>query len=243
MMHLRTYLLGLTAMVFVVLLSSCGSKGGRFGRGSDAPLPPDGYVFDSGTSGYFGEEYGHGRWDPDTAVADPSIDLPGEYAAVPKVRPSASSAARPASSSPRTSQVSSPPSSSSKPTKPPSASSSRATSSSGVYRVGKGDALWGIARAHGTTVAAIKAANGLTSDMIYPGQKLRISGSRPPSASSSPSSSPSSSSSSSGRTHIVAKGDTLWGISRRYKVSVDAIKKRNGMTSDFLRPGDSLRIP
>jgi LysM repeat protein len=44
-----------------------------------------------------------------------------------------------------------------------------------VYHVvRRGDTLSGIARQHGSTVAAIKAANGLRSDTIYVGQRLLI---------------------------------------------------------------------
>ena len=42
------------------------------------------------------------------------------------------------------------------------------------YAVKQGDTLGKIAKKHGTTVAAIKKANGLCSDMIKPGQKLKI---------------------------------------------------------------------
>ncbi len=43
-----------------------------------------------------------------------------------------------------------------------------------TYVVQAGDTLWRIARRYGTTVEAIKRANGLTSDMILVGQVLRI---------------------------------------------------------------------
>jgi LysM repeat protein len=46
------------------------------------------------------------------------------------------------------------------------------------YVVKSGDSLARIARAHGTTVQAIKAANGLTSDNIVAGQNLKLPGSR-----------------------------------------------------------------
>ncbi len=42
------------------------------------------------------------------------------------------------------------------------------------YRVQKGDTLWLIAEAHHTTVAQLKAANDLTSNIIYPEQLLKI---------------------------------------------------------------------
>ena len=43
-----------------------------------------------------------------------------------------------------------------------------------IYIVKKGDNLWDIAKAHGTTVDSIKAKNGLKSDVIRPGQELKV---------------------------------------------------------------------
>ncbi|MGB0931909.1 MAG: LysM peptidoglycan-binding domain-containing protein, partial [Chitinophagales bacterium] len=43
-------------------------------------------------------------------------------------------------------------------------------------------------------------------------------------------------------THIVKKGDTLYKISRQYNVSVAVIKAANGMTSNDLKVGQSLKI-
>jgi len=41
----------------------------------------------------------------------------------------------------------------------------------------------------------------------------------------------------------VKKGDTLWGIARRYKSSVTAIKKASGLKSDVIKPGQKLVVP
>ena len=46
-----------------------------------------------------------------------------------------------------------------------------------LYRVKAGDTLWGIARQYlggGPRYKEIMDANGLTNDMIYPGQTLKI---------------------------------------------------------------------
>ncbi|MGJ8723765.1 MAG: LysM peptidoglycan-binding domain-containing protein [Roseibacillus sp.] len=50
-------------------------------------------------------------------------------------------------------------------------------------------------------------------------------------------------SSSGGSSHTVGGGDTLWGLSRKYGVSVDEIRQANGLTSDVIITGQSLNIP
>jgi hypothetical protein len=49
-----------------------------------------------------------------------------------------------------------------------------AASEDTTYRVRRGDSLWGIARAHDTTVRRLKSLNGLSSSRILPGQVIRV---------------------------------------------------------------------
>ncbi|HWI53283.1 MAG TPA: LysM peptidoglycan-binding domain-containing protein, partial [Symbiobacteriaceae bacterium] len=63
-----------------------------------------------------------------------------------------------------------------------SAATAKATQESapGVsHTVLAGETLFAIARLHGADVAAIKQANGLSGDQIYPGQVLRVPGAQP----------------------------------------------------------------
>jgi LysM repeat protein len=53
--------------------------------------------------------------------------------------------------------------------------SSKAPAATDVYRIRKGDTLSSVAARHSTTVAAIKALNGLSSTRLSIGQILRIS--------------------------------------------------------------------
>jgi nucleoid-associated protein YgaU len=94
---------------------------------------------------------------------EPPAD-PYAFSAPKKTTPSSSS------STPKKTTASS---SSTKKKSTPSKSTARKSSGS-RYTVAKGDTLYGIARKKGTTVAKIKAANGLSGDLIRPGQSLKI---------------------------------------------------------------------
>lgn len=48
---------------------------------------------------------------------------------------------------------------------------------------------------------------------------------------------------SSRRTIQIVKGDTLWGLSRKYGVSIAAIKEANGLKGDTIYAGKKLIIP
>ncbi len=95
------------------------------------------------------------------------------------------------------------------------------------YTVQPGDTLWLLSRRYGTTVEAIRRLNGLTGDILYIGQVIRIP----------------VSSTGGYREYIVQAGDSLWLLSRRFGTTVEAIMQLNGLTSDLIDVGQVLKIP
>jgi len=95
------------------------------------------------------------------------------------------------------------------------------------YTVEPGDTLWLISRRYGTTVEAIKRLNGLTGDMLYIGQVLKIPGAQ----------------TNGYREYTVQPGDSLWLLSRRFGTTVEAIMKLNNLTGDLIIAGQVLKIP
>ncbi|HAV14676.1 MAG TPA: hypothetical protein DCX06_14460 [Opitutae bacterium] len=122
-----------------------------------------------------------------------------------------------------------------------------------TYTVKGGDTLSKIASQYGTTVRAIKAANGKTSDMIRVGEKLII----PVSGSGSSSSSSSTrapvlttsvttvapAAIDSGRTHTVKSGEYPATIARKYGMTSGELLALNGITDPRkLQVGQVLKV-
>ncbi|MEK7786958.1 MAG: LysM peptidoglycan-binding domain-containing protein, partial [Chloroflexota bacterium] len=130
------------------------------------------------------------------------------------------------------------------PTAKPGATTAPSTNP-GTYTVQPGDNLFRIALKFGTTVAAIQAANGLTSATIRVGQVLKIpgaSGSSPaPTATKASASAPTAASNPG--TYTVQPGDNLYRIALKFGTTVAAIQAANGLTSATIRVGQVLKIP
>ena len=105
-----------------------------------------------------------------------------------------------------------------------------------IYTVKSGDNLWDIAKKFdGVTVEQIKRLNNLDSKSVLKiGQKLKISRAE---------GGDSSASSDGSLIHTVKSGDNLWDISRKYGVTVEQIRKLNGLSSKaVLKIGQKLII-
>ncbi|MBC7363889.1 MAG: LysM peptidoglycan-binding domain-containing protein [Candidatus Aminicenantes bacterium] len=117
----------------------------------------------------------------------------------------------------------------------------------GWHIVKKGETLGAIARRYRTSVSAIVRLNKLRSSrLIYPGQKLKIPGrGANPNINKGNNGSRSNSrlnSLSGPITYTVKAGDSLYKISRTFGVSMEKIKKDNGLKSENLKIGQKLII-
>ena len=96
------------------------------------------------------------------------------------------------------------------------------------YRVQSGDTLWGIARKFGITVDELKKANNLTSNALSIGQLLYIPREETKEVET--------------EVYTVKSGDTLYGIARKYNLSVEELKKLNNLSSNNLSIGQKLIV-
>lgn len=103
--------------------------------------------------------------------------------------------------------------------------------SGNTYTVKSGDSLWSIAQKYNTTVNELKALNGLTSNNLQVGQVLTVPGAQTPTTPSQ------------GNTYTVKSGDSLWSIAQKYNTTVNTLKSLNGLTSNDLTIGQTLKLP
>lgn len=112
------------------------------------------------------------------------------------------------------------------------------SSSYSYHKVRSGENLSSIASRYGTTVDKIKKINGLTSNKIVVGQRLKVK-----SSGSSSSGGGSNQSGSSRKYYTVKSGDTFGRIAQRNRMSISQLKRLNpGINIDRLSIGQKIRI-
>lgn len=120
-----------------------------------------------------------------------------------------------------------------------------------AHTVVAGETFYGIARRYGVTAAQLRALNpDVDMDALEVGDELRLpaaardsrAGAQPrpqaPASTGAQTQQPRGT-----RSHVVASGETLFGIARRYGVTVDAIRRANQMETDQVRVGQRIVIP
>ena len=96
------------------------------------------------------------------------------------------------------------------------------------YIVQKGDTLYSISKKFQMKIEELKELNNISSDTLQVGQVLIIDDNK---------------SSDNNQTYIVTKGDSLWGISKKYNIPINELIEINQLDNLTLQIGQELIIP
>ncbi len=100
-----------------------------------------------------------------------------------------------------------------------------------THLVIKGQTLWGISKENGLTVEELVNANsGILSGILQIGQVLKIP-------------EPSNGNNSNSDTYLVQRGDTKYGLSKKYEVTIPELEQANPHIVRMLMAGHTIQIP
>lgn len=114
------------------------------------------------------------------------------------------------------------------------------------YTVRPGDTLYGISKSFGVSIEALKKANALEGDSIKPKQVLTIPtqrGKKTDEVVRKSSNRISKKLSGETDSYVVQKGDSLYSISKKLGLSIEEIKKMNGLQTSTLKIDQVLLLP
>ena len=106
------------------------------------------------------------------------------------------------------------------------------STSSAFHTVARGDSLSKISARYNVSISHLKRLNGLKSNTVFLGQKLRLSSDGSAVAKTN-----------KAKVHTVKRGDTLSEIAIKYGSSINAIMRHNKMRSKTVYLGQRLKIP
>jgi membrane-bound lytic murein transglycosylase D len=114
-----------------------------------------------------------------------------------------------------------------------------------IYRVRSGDSLWVISRRFGVSVNKLARWNGLAkTSVLRPGKRLVIwRGKAPAQATATKVAARPAAVPAAGSVHVVRRGENLWSIAQRYRVSSRQLAEWNGIEAGaLLQPGQTLNL-
>ena len=112
------------------------------------------------------------------------------------------------------------------------ASAATAVNADSIHRVVKNDTVWALSQKFGVSIKSIEQLNHIdqNTNMIYVGQDLQI----PNKDAQAPK--------NNTHTYTVQSGDSLWAIAQKFNTSVDHLKQLNGLTSNLIYVGQTLKV-
>ena len=112
------------------------------------------------------------------------------------------------------------------------ASAATAVNADSVHHVVKNDTVWALSQKFGVSIKSIEQLNHIdqNTNMIYVGQDLQI----PNKDAQAPK--------NNTYTYTVQSGDSLWAIAQKFNTSVDHLKQLNGLTSNLIYVGQTLKV-
>lgn len=138
-----------------------------------------------------------------------------------------------------------------------SGNSSTTPSGNQTYTVKSGDSVWLIANKYGISMSQLISWNNIKNNFIYPGQKLIVkkgttgngggstnSNTNKPSVNkpSTGSTANKPANTSGNQTYTVKSGDSVWGISTKYGISMSQFCAWNNIKNNFIYPGQKVIV-
>ena len=131
------------------------------------------------------------------------------------------------------------------------ANNTQASTSGNVHVVQSGETIWRIAQANGLTVDQLMQMNGLSSQSLYVGQRLNVSGakvnrtteSQTPIRNTQNTQLTASETTTNQGTYTVKANDNLYRIALNHGVSLASLKAANHLSGNNLLVGQTLVIP